>query len=89
MKTLIEKVMQFNTYPSQNPPWSGWEYVPKTEKEIQKFCDIIGYDWWEGVDWCCMQTDVSGKFVVAAEGHVWDVTEKEFSRILKKLGESL
>lgn len=85
MKDLIEKVMKFNVYPDQNPPWSGWEYVPETEEELRRFCEVIGYSWWEGMDWACLQMESHERFVVAVDSHVWDVSEVEFKRILESL----
>ena len=48
---------------------------------------MVTYSWWEGVECGCLQTDDSGRFVVAVDGHVWEVTEREFTAILTLLGE--
>lgn len=66
--------------------WSGYEYVPASHEELRKFCDVVGYDWWDGVDAGCLQLN-GDSYVVAVDGYVWEITEKEFTNILEKLGE--
>lgn len=86
MKNLVEALMQYKEYPEQTPPWSGWEYVPETTEEIKKFCNAVAFDWWEGVEWCCLQADADfSRLVVAADGHVWEVGMEEFTTILEAL----
>lgn len=86
MKTLIESVMTYNTYPDQNPAWEGWEYIPKTEHDIQMFAKATGFKFYEEVEEGCLQYCPStNRYVVAVDGFVEEISQKEFKKILQAL----
>lgn len=86
MKDLVEQVMTWNVYPDQKPVWAGWEYIPKTEQEIQKFVKVSGFPFYEDVEDACLQfCPESNRYVIAVDGFVEDITKKKFVRILKGL----
>lgn len=84
MKELIEKVMTWNTYPDQNPEWSGFEYVPKKKKDIKALAKIVGMEDPCWVESACLQID-GDRYNVCVDCNVWQVTEKEFMSFLEKL----
>lgn len=84
MQNLIEEVMTWNTYPNQNPPWSGWEYVPKNPKDIKRLADILGCDMTFETEKACLQID-KDSFICCVDGNVWNLNEKEFENVLSKL----
>ncbi len=84
MKELIEKVMTWNTYPDQNPVWSGWEYVPTEEVDIETLAKVVGVDDTHWVESACLQID-DDEYNVYVDGNVWQVTEKEFTSFLERL----
>lgn len=86
MKDLIEKVMVWNIYPKQNPPWEGWEYVPTKEVDVQKLAKACGFPLYEEVEDGCLQyCPNQDRFVIAIDGFVEEISEKEFVRILEEL----
>lgn len=90
MKKLIETVMTYNCYPDQSPPWEGWEYIPKTENELEAMGKATGYRTYNDIDDGCLQyCPLTNRYVVAVDGFVEDVPKKEFNRILKVLAEEL
>lgn len=86
MQNLIESVMTYNYYPSQTPAWEGWEYIPKTEADVQALAKATGFRFYEEVEEGCLQyCPTTKRYVVAIDGFVGEVSQKEFKKILEAL----
>lgn len=86
MDTLITSVMCWAAYPEQDKPWCGYEYIPQNKEGLEALCKACNYDWWDGVEFGCLQYCPStGRCVVCFDCNVWEVKEEEFIKILSKI----
>lgn len=86
MQNLIESVMTYNYYPNQTPAWEGWEYIPKTEADVQALAKAAGFSSHEWAEEACLQyCPATNHYVVAVDGFVEELGSDEFKKILEAL----